>query len=199
MESQMEEYGLDVKDRMYKAKEKSVADELPGGEVADEGELLGRDARSARRRRARKMPCQARQRLNNNCREADALPEWWSPPSFGARTLGRGTPQSMCRRTDVNAVYGGEVRADRHAWKKCDDMKKTNNVVKGQGRTRRTSTLTRRKIRKRRVDDDGAARRERQGEDCRCTREVRHERVRTTISRQANARNKVVLMMYGGK
>jgi hypothetical protein len=42
MESQMEEYELDVEDHMYKVKEKSVADELPGGGVADDDEVSGR-------------------------------------------------------------------------------------------------------------------------------------------------------------
>eukprot|EP00972_Heterocapsa_arctica_P023226 3421389-Heterocapsa_arctica.AAC.1 len=32
----MEEYELDVEDHTYEVKEKSVADELPGGEAADE-------------------------------------------------------------------------------------------------------------------------------------------------------------------
>jgi hypothetical protein len=67
MGSQMKEYELDVKDHMYKVKEKSVADELPGREVADEDEVQGGEEHVSpwqlQHEDAREdNPCQARQR-----------------------------------------------------------------------------------------------------------------------------------------
>eukprot|EP00972_Heterocapsa_arctica_P108125 15924438-Heterocapsa_arctica.AAC.1 len=42
---------------------------------------------------------------------------------------------TMSEQVRPDMMCGGEVRADRHARKKkCDDMKKNNNVMKKKGR-----------------------------------------------------------------